>query len=198
MPASSLNYACIFRWIFSVKQMFSLKHYPQSRQYKNKECNTDFLFLFFSLLITRYFLSCRAFQTKIISWFGRSLVKWLLIFKGRILGIPVWLSHEIVRIIVGPLWWKPSPKYRIWKKTKTKNTKQKQQQKTKKPRQGLLRFSPSFLFALFLCSFSFSSAWCDFEAFFALKKPAFWPVRLSLKWLQFSLASFLKKISSPH
>ena len=84
-------------------------------------------------------------------------------------------------------------------KTKTKQkTKQKQQQKTKKPRQGLLRFSPSFLFALFLCSFSFSSAWCDFEAFFALKKPAFWPVRLSLKWLQFSLASFLKKISSPH
>ena len=161
MPASSLNYACILSWIFSLKQIFSLKHYPQSRQYKNKECNTDFfVFLFLSspsFLITRYFLSCRAFQTKIISWFGRSLVKWLLIFKGRILGIPVWLSHEIVRIIVGPLWWKPSPKYRQWKKTKTKNTKQKQKQKTKKPRQGLLRFSPSFLFAFFLFYFPFSS-----------------------------------------
>ena len=35
-----------------------------------------FVFLFLSstssLLITRYFLSCWAFQTKIISWFGRS------------------------------------------------------------------------------------------------------------------------------
>ena len=149
MPESSLNFfgqAEFFRWntILKVDNI------------KTKSATLIFCFPF-SLLITRYFLSCRAFQTKIISWFGRSLVKWLLIFKGRILGIPVWLSHEIVRIIVGPLWWKPSPKYRQWKKTKTKNTKQKQKQKTKKPRQGLLRFSPSFLFAFFLFYFPFSS-----------------------------------------
>ena len=84
------------------------------------------------------------------------------------------------------------------KQTNKQKTKQKQQQKTKKPRQGLLRFSPSFLFAFFLFSFPFSSVWCDFGAFFALKKPAFWPARLSPKWLQFSLATFFKKISSPH
>ena len=162
MPASSLNYACILSWIFSLKQIFSLKDYPQSRQYKNKECNTDFfVFLFLSspsFLITRYFLSCRAFQTKIISWFGRSLVKWLLIFKGRILGIPVWLSHEIVRIIVGPLWWKPSPKYRQWKKQANKKSKAKTTTENKKSKTGTITFFTfvslcflSIFFSFFFC-----------------------------------------------
>ena len=166
MPASSLNYACILRWIFSVKQIFSLKHYPQSRQYKNKECNTDFLFLFFSLLITRYFLSCRAFQTKIISWFGRSLVKWLLIFKGRILGIPVWLFHRKSANHCWPTVVKTVAKVSAMKKTNKENNKAKTKTENKKTKTGTISFFTfiSLCFLSIFFSFFFCVVW--FRGFF--------------------------------
>ena len=43
-----------------------------------------------------------------------------------------------------------------------------------------------FLFLLLLCNVILG--------LFLLKKPEFWPARLSLKWLKFSLATFFKKI----
>ena len=158
-------------------------------------CNP--LSLFSSFSFSSLDFSCRAFQTNIIWWFGLSLVKWLLISRSRILGIPAWLfpQKKCESLLAN------CGENRLQSIGNEKQQQQQQQQQSKnnnrkqkqKNQEGLLLFSPSFLFALacFLSiffSFYFCLVW--FWGFFLLKKPAFWPARLSLKWLKFSLATF--------
>ena len=143
-------------------------------------CFASFPLFLLLLLITRFCLSCRAFQPNIIWWFGLSLVKWLLISRSRILGIPVWLSPQkkceslLANCGENRLQSKGNEKQQQQKtKTKTKN---------KKNQEGLLPFSSSFLFALacFLSiffSFYFCVVW--FWGFFCSRNLHFGPSRLS-------------------
>ena len=130
---------------------------------KTKSTHWFFVFLFLSstssLLITWYFLSCRAFQTKIISWFGRSFGQMTTDFqrpnfRNSSLTFPPKKCESLLANCGENLLQSIGNQK---KQTNKQKTKQKQQQKTKKLRQGLLRFSPSFLFAFFLFYFPFFS-----------------------------------------
>ena len=90
------------------------------------------------------------FQTNIIWWFGVRLVKWLLISRSRILGIPVWLfpQKECESLLAN------CGENRLQSIGNEKQQQQQQQSKNnnrkqkQKKQERLLLFSPSFPFAL--------------------------------------------------